>query len=301
VVFGLLVANGGDAMNLQDNYILAERLREAAALLEQQDANPYRVVAYRRAADTLESLREDIRMIFQMGGEQGLVALPAVGPQIARALAEMLRTGRWVQLERLRGTFDAEALFSSVPGIGPRLARLVMDTLHLDSLEGLEVAAHNGRLAKVPQFGPRRIAMVRAELAQMLGRPRTGEGNEPPGIEVLLEVDREYREKAAADKLRRIAPKRFNPKNEAWLPILHTERGPWHFTALFSNTALAHSLGRNRDWVVIHYNHDHYLEGQCTVVTEMRGALRGRRVVRGRERECDAYYKLPVQLPLNVA
>jgi DNA polymerase (family X) len=288
-------------MNVQDNHILAEHLREAAALLEQQNANPYRVLAYRRAADTLESLREDVRMIFQVRGVQGLVALPAVGPQIARSLAEMLRTGRWIQLERLRGTFDAEALFASVPGIGPKLARLVMDALHIDSLVGLEIAAHDGRLAKVPQFGPRRIAMVRAELAQMLGRARSSDVSERPGIEVLLDVDQEYREKAAANKLRRIAPKRFNPKSEAWLPILHTERGPWHFTALFSNTALAHSLGRTNDWVVLHYDHDHHLEGQYTVVTEMRGSLRGRRVVRGRERECEDYYKLPVQLSLNVA
>lgn len=59
---------------------------------------------------------------------------------------------------------------------------------------------------------------------------------------MLLDVDRAYR--AAAGALAKIAPKRFNPAGEAWLPILHTERGPWRFTALFSNTARAHSLGR---------------------------------------------------------
>jgi DNA polymerase (family X) len=238
---------GGDAMNLKDNHGLAERLREAAALLEQQNANRYIVGAYRKAADTLASLGEDVRVIFQTQGYQGLVALPAVGPQIARAIVEMLRTGRWMQLDRLRGTVDAEALFSSVPGVGPKLARLVMDSLHIDSLEGLEIAAHDSRLAEVPQFGPRRVAMVRAELAQMLGRVRSGESNQAPGVDVLLDVDREYREKASAGKLHRIAPKRFNPKNEAWLPILHAERGPWRLSALYSNMALAHSLGRTKD------------------------------------------------------
>ena len=288
-------------MNLNDNHVLAERLREAAALLEQQNANGYIVAAYRKAADTLDSLLKDVRGIFETQGSQGLMALPAIGPQIARAIAEMLRTGRWMQLDRLRGTVDAEALFASVPGIGPKLARLVLDSLHIDSLEGLEIAAHDGRLANVPQFGPRRLAMVRAELAQMLGRVRSGDRNQAPGVDVLLDVDREYREKAASGKLRRIAPKRFNPKNESWLPILHTERGPWHVSALYSNTALAHRLGRTNDWVVIHFNHDHYFDGQYTVVTETRGPLVGQRVVRGRERECEAHYRLPVQLSLYVA
>lgn len=289
-------------MNQIDNRFIGERLREAAWLLEQQDASPYRVLAYRRAADAMESLCEDVRTVFQTKGFQGLVSLAGIGPQIAGAIVEMLRTGRWMQLERLRGTLDPEALFASVPGIGPKLARLVMDSLNVDTLEALEIAAYDGRLAKVPQFGPRRIAMIRAELAQMLGRPRfqKTEAVIDPGVATLLDVDREYREKAGQGVLRKLTPRRFNPRNEAWLPILHTERGSWHFTALFSNTELAHRLARTNDWVVIHFNNDGN-EGQCTVVTETRGRLEGRRVIRGRERECEAYYRMPVQLSFSVA
>jgi hypothetical protein len=111
-----------------------------------------------------------------------------------------------------------------------------------------------------------------------------------PSIEVLLDVDREYREKAAAGRLVTIAPRRFNPTGEAWLPVLHTERGDWHFTALFSNTARAHELKRTRDWVVLYFHADTQAEVQRTVVTETQGALTGRRVIRGREAECRAYY-----------
>lgn len=50
----------------------------------------------------------------------------------------------------------------------------------------------------------------------------------------------------------RAAPRRFNPKGKAWLPILHTQRGPWHFTALYSNTARAHDLKKTGDWVVLY-------------------------------------------------
>jgi putative hydrolase len=290
-------------MTSLDNRAIAERLREAASLLEQQNANPYRVAAYRRAADAVKALRQDIGLVFRTEGFQGLTALPGIGPQIGGAIAELLRTGHWTQLERLRGTLDPESLFSSVPGIGPRLARLVLDSLHVDSLEALEIAAHDGRLDKIPGFGARRVAMVRAELAQMLGRKRRQqtEVTQEPAVDVLLDVDREYREKADTGQLRLIAPKRFNPTREAWLPILHTERGPWHFSVLFSNTALAHSLGRTKDWVVVYFHYDSEAEGQRTVVTETRGPLCGQRVVRGREGECEEYYRLPVQLPLIVA
>ena len=111
-----------------------------------------------------------------------------------------------------------------------------------------------------------------------------------PAVEVLLDVDREYREKARAGVLPRIAPRRFNPDREAWLPVLHTRYGPWHFTALFSNTELAHQLHRTYDWVVIFFADEEGEEGQVTVVTERRGKLAGKRVVRGREPECARVY-----------
>jgi hypothetical protein len=93
-------------------------------------------------------------------------------------------------------------------------------------------------------------------------------------------------ERAAKGKLRKIAPQRFNPSGEAWLPILHTQRQDWHFTALFSNTARAPGLGKTNDWVVLYFHTDHGPEAQCTVVTETSGPMEGQRVVRGREVEC---------------
>jgi putative hydrolase len=108
-------------------------------------------------------------------------------------------------------------------------------------------------------------------------------------IEELLDVDHEYREAARTGKLRTIAPRRFNPKKEAWLPILHTQRSARHYTALFSNSALAHQLKKTRDWVILYYDDDHG-ERQCTVMTGRTAPLTGKRIVRGREQECAAYY-----------
>ena len=112
-----------------------------------------------------------------------------------------------------------------------------------------------------------------------------------PGVDLLLDIDREYREKGRAGLLPRIAPRRFNPEGNAWLPVLHARHDPWHFTALFSNTERAHELHRTYDWVVIFYSDPEGEEGQATVVTERRGTLSGQRVVRGREPECGRYYR----------
>ncbi|MCC6608150.1 MAG: DNA-binding protein [Burkholderiales bacterium] len=281
-----VTATGGE------NARIADELREAAALLQAQGANPYRIAAYRKAADTVARLDRPVREIFEEGGREGLDALPGVGAGIAAAIAEMVITGRWSQLERLRGSVEPEGLFQSVPGIGPELARAIHDTLHVDTLEALEAAAHDGRLEGVAGVGARRSAAIRAALASMLGRrlPRAGRPAAAPSVEAVLAVDDEYRTKDAAGKLPKIAPKRFNPTGEAWLPVLHAERGGRHFTALYSNTARAHELGRTRDWVVVYYYGDDHVEGQLTVVTETRGPLAGKRVVRGRERECLEHY-----------
>ena len=272
-----------------NNIIVAEALRDAAALFAQQDANQFRVSAYRNAARTIEELPEDVADVAARGAE-ALDALPHIGKSIASAIVQLTTTGRWPQLERMRGKLDPEVSFQNIPGIGPTFARLIHEHLHIDTLEALEAAAHDGRLNTVPGIGERRGKIIRQSLASILARkgPLVSGGKKAPSppIEVILDVDREYREKANARVLKFIAPKRFNPKGEAWLPILHTERGPWHFTVLFSNTARAHELGKTADWVIVFHSSDHQIEDQCTVVTETNGPLKGQRVVRGREQEC---------------
>ncbi len=280
-------------MESSRNQQIALKLAQAADLLEQQAANPFRVSAYRHASDTVARLDRDVADIAAEEGTAGLVALPGIGKGIARAIQELLDTGRWVQLERLRGTLDPVHLFQTVPGIGPKLAEQIHEGLHIDTLEALEAAAYDGSLAGVPGVGERRIAAIRNSLGQLLGRTRRLPREEPgvaPGVGLLLAADAEYRDKAVLEALPLIAPKRFNPEGKAWLPILHSQSDDWHFTLLYSNTARAHELKRTHDWVVAYYYDDHHQEGQCTIVTETRGPLIGRRVVRGRERECREFY-----------
>ena len=276
------------------NKEIALKLSEIAKLLEEQGANPFRSNAYRRAARTLEDLAGSVADLIESKGVSGLIELPGIGEGIARSIIEYVRTGRMSRLESLSGGQDPVALFEQIPGVGTKLAHRLIEILHIDSLEALEVAAHNDRLQQVPGFSKNKIEMVQVWLTHILGyrRPQSqGRGaiTEPP-VDLILQIDRLYRKKAEEGELPKIAPKRFNPDGKAWLPVMHMTRKKWHFTALFSNTQRAHELDRTGDWVVIFFYDDLHHEGQHTVVTETRGSLIGKRIVRGREGECRDHY-----------
>ena len=277
-----------------ENSEIVDNLREISDLLQEQGANIFRVDAYRKAAETVETLKQPVTEIVEKKGFEGLTALPGIGEGIARSIYEYVATRRMSRLESLRASHDPIAVFKQIPGIGEKLAQRIVETLHIDTLEALEVAAHNGRLKRVPGLGPDKIRGIKSQLAQMLGRRRLRgsaiRGVDEPAVGTILEVDRLYREREAAGELPMIAPRRFNEEGKQWLPIMHSTRGDWHFTAMYSNTARAHQLGRTRDWVVIYFYDRKHHEGQNTVVTEFKGALSGRRVVRGREIECHDHY-----------
>ena len=278
------------------NQELAGYLDEIGELLEAQNANPFRVRAYRLGAETLRQLRRPAHTILADEGPTGLQKLPNIGVSLARAIEQLDQTGKLGLLDRLRGEIRPEDIFATVPGIGDKLAGLIHEQLGIESLAELQTAAYDGRLDQVPGFGQRRLRAVRESLAgrfayrhRLRARPPAQPPVDQPSVAELLAVDQEYRRKAQADQLPKIAPRRFNPTGQPWLPILHTERGATHYTALYSNTARAHELNMTHDWVVI-YRDDHGGSGQWTVVTAHFGPMRGRRIVRGREAECSRYY-----------
>lgn len=282
-----------DSAGKQLNFRIARRLEEVAQILEAQGANPFRVQAYRHAADTLRHLTRPAEEILRHEGEPGLRKLPGIGERLARSIATLLITGRLPMLDRLRGKSESGALLASVPGIGKSLAARLHRELGIDTLEQLETAAHDGRLRAINGIGNKRVAGIIDSLSARLGRVRpirVVQESAEPTIAEILDVDREYRDKAAAGALPTIAPRRFNPSREAWLPILHSKRGERHYMALFSNTARAHQMGKTRDWVVIYYD-GRDGEHQCTVITSRRGPLVGERIVRGRESECLEYFR----------
>lgn len=274
------------------NSQIARRLGELANLLDAQGANPFRVNAYRRGAMVISGLPEPVSQMYEREGVEGLEQLPHVGHTLAIAVRTLVETGRLPLLEHLRGEIDPVLLLESVPGIGRIQAERLHHELGIDTLEDLEAAAHDGRLASIAGFGSKKVAGIIDSLASRLGRVRWPEGGSVGDVPVeeLLDVDREYREGVRAGTLPTIAPRRFNPEKRAWLPILHTQRGDRHYTAMFSNTARAHRLGTTLDWVIL------YQDGesgalQYTVITSHHGQLEGQRIVRGREVECREFFE----------
>lgn len=286
---------------MTQNQDIAGRLEEVARILAAQDANRFRVQAYVHAAEVLRTLPEPVAAIFEREGLVGLENIPGVGATIAHAIRDILLHGRLAMLDRLRGEADPIKLISSVPGIGKETAWKLHDQLGIDTLEELEAAAHDGRLEQIAGLGAKRIAGIRDSLAHRLGRVKKQAAAAPassadqPSIAELLDVDKEYRNSARAGKLRLVAPRRFNPEGKAWLPILHANRGDRHYTALFSNTARAHELGKTNDWVVLFFDSGRG-ERQCTLITSEFGRLKGKRVVRGRESECEEFYRSELKL-----
>ena len=153
----------------------------------------------------------------------------------------MLTAGRWSFLERLKGVSDPEALFCSVPGVGPQWRIASSRACILAHWRRWRPSPLTGGSARFPDLARVAFAVARNALADLLGRIRTPPRRveEEPSVATLLDVDREYRDAAARGALRKIAPELFIPGGEAWLPVLHATRGPWHFTALYSNTARA--------------------------------------------------------------
>ena len=166
------------------------------------------------------------------------------------------------------------AALKGIPGVGDRLAGLIEEYVKSGQVELLE------SLRK--EVKPEDLEKVNAARKE---HPPAPSSSPLIPVPLILEIDAEYREKAAARRLKLIAPKLLNPGKKAWLPILATSRKGWKFTVMFSNTATAHNLGKTADWVVVYYESGKG-EDQCTVVTESRGPMKGKRVIRGRESEC---------------
>ena len=193
-----------------------------------------------------------------------------------RTAASSVRASR-AQIGKKAKEGGAAAL-DGIPGVGERLAGLIAEYVTSGKMELLETLRK-----EVPAED---LAKAQESKKEHAAAPR----NAPQiPVALILEMDAEYREKAAAKKLKMIAPRLLNPEKKAWLPLLATLRKGWKFTIMFSNTATAHKLGKTNDWVVVYYESGKG-ENQCTVVTEQRGAMKGKRVIRGREKECGLFY-----------
>src|SRR5690349_5110124 len=127
-----------------DNRTVAQKLIDYANFLEGEEPNVYRVRAYRRAAETVLSLEKPVAELVEARGRDGLEELPGIGPSLAYTIELFVRTGEFRTLRPDGGHVDPERLLTSLPGVGPHLARALHDRLGITTLEELERAAHEG-------------------------------------------------------------------------------------------------------------------------------------------------------------
>ncbi|WP_301234943.1 DNA polymerase/3'-5' exonuclease PolX [Pandoraea cepalis] len=127
---------------------------EIADLLDVENANPFRVRAYRNAARSIGALTDDVGVLLARGID--LTTLPGIGADLAGKIREIAETGASELLTRLRRETPGQIQsLLSLPGLGPRRVHRLEHDLDVHTMEDLAAAAREHRIGTLPGFGPR--------------------------------------------------------------------------------------------------------------------------------------------------
>ena len=133
------------------NSLVAQFLEELADYAELEDDQPYRARAYRRAAQTVESLPDAIENI---SAEKKLKDLPGIGENIERKIDEILKTGKLEALEKIKARIPVDVpSLSRVEGVGPKTVKQLYAKLKIKTLEDFEEAVKTGKLRDFKGLG----------------------------------------------------------------------------------------------------------------------------------------------------
>jgi len=144
----------------QRNQQIAALFRSIADLLASQRANPYRVRAYRRGADSLLALAEDVADIAQ---RQALGEIEGVGRDLSEKIEEFLRTGKIQTLDALRTPLpDQVRDWVSLPGLSESLVAYLYGRLNIATLPDLERLVRSHMLRTIPGFAGSEEALLQA-------------------------------------------------------------------------------------------------------------------------------------------
>jgi DNA polymerase (family 10) len=143
---------------MNDNAALADQLRTYANLSEIQGENSFRVTAFRRAAETVESLEEPIEELVRDGE---LTSVPGIGESIAAALAELVESGHFRALDDLLDEVPSTLLtMLDIPGVGTKTVARFYHELGITDIVQLETCAKHGELRKLKGFGAKQEARI---------------------------------------------------------------------------------------------------------------------------------------------
>src|SRR6267143_999457 len=145
---------------------IARLFDEVADLLEIQDANPFRVRAYRNAARTIRDFPEPIADLVRTGTKD-LTDIAGIGDDLAEKIAAIVTTGELPLRKQLASKLPAGLLdLLRIPGLGPKRVKLLYKKLKVKSAADLAAALDKGRIQKLKGFGPKMEEKMRAGLGQ---------------------------------------------------------------------------------------------------------------------------------------
>jgi DNA polymerase (family 10) len=155
------------------NFEIARQFDLMADLLEIKGENPFRIRAYRRASQNVESLTEDVEAL---GAAGRLDEIPGIGEDLAGKITEYLETGRIKDVEAAKKEIPAGVVeLMNVPGVGPKTAKLLYEKAGVHGVSMLERLAKAGRLKGLPGIQAKTeanilkgIAVVRQGQSRML-------------------------------------------------------------------------------------------------------------------------------------
>ena len=151
-----------------NNQEVAQVFADIGDLLEIKGEVIYKILAYRRAAETLREYNRDVNAVWKDGR---LRDIPSVGPAIAEKIDELLNTGQLGFYERLKAEIPPGLIeILRVPDVGPKKAALVWKTLGITSLAALEEAARAGKLRDLAGMGERSEAKIIAGIESLARR-----------------------------------------------------------------------------------------------------------------------------------
>ncbi len=149
------------------NAEIAAIFENMATLLEMKGDTIFKVRAYQRAARTIEQLSLSLEQAIKDGMDPRQI--PGIGKAISEKIQEFLQTGRVAAHDRLVGELpDGVLTLLTIPGIGPKTAMLIAQEMGVTTIEGLEKAILEGRLAALPRLGQKAADNI---LRHLQGRP----------------------------------------------------------------------------------------------------------------------------------
>jgi len=156
-----------------ENVEIAHLLSKYADLLEIQGEGRFRVLAYRNAARTIESLSQPVAQLIAEGKDLKTLKLPGVGERMAEHIEEIIKTGTLQALKVLRKQIPAtldELL--EVEGLGPKRTKQLYEKLGISSVKQLEQAIASGKVESLPGFGKKSVEKIRQAIQNLAKRPK---------------------------------------------------------------------------------------------------------------------------------